>query len=139
LRRHGIYYFLPGILRHFDSEAVVSLIAPRPLLALTGDRDGGSPADGVRSIQRACARVYGLYGARERFRGRLLPGVGHVYTPAMFRRVLSWFDQHLARPRASEVTGGVRGGAPPRQGGGPRARGGARRRRRAPRPRRGAA
>jgi dienelactone hydrolase len=110
LRRHGIYYFLPGVLRHFDSEAVVSLIAPRPLLALTGERDGGSPADGVRSIQRACARVYGLYGARERFRGQLLPGVGHVYTPAMFRQVQSWFDRHLARPRAVEVTGGTRGG-----------------------------
>jgi dienelactone hydrolase len=108
LRRHGIYYFLPGVLRHFDSEAVVSLIAPRPLLALTGDRDGGSPADGVRSIQRACARVYRLYGARERFRGQLLPGVGHVYTPGMFRRVLAWLDQHLARLRAREVTGGTR-------------------------------
>ena len=110
LRRHGIYYFLPGVLRHFDSEAVVSLIAPRPLLALTGERDGGSPADGVRSIQRTCARVYGLYGARERFRGQLLPGVGHVYTPAMFRQVQSWFDRQLAGPRALEVTGGTRGG-----------------------------
>lgn len=108
LRRHGIYYFLPGILRHFDSEAVVSLIAPRPLLTLTGDQDGGSPADGVRAIQRACARVYGLYGARARFRGELLPGVGHVYTPAMFRRALAWLDEHLARPRAREVTGVAR-------------------------------
>jgi len=108
LRRHGIYYFLPDLLRHLDTEAVVSLIAPRPLLTLTGDRDGASPADGVRTIQRACARVYALYGARDRFRGQLLPGVGHVYTPAMFRRVLAWLDQHLARPLAREITGGAR-------------------------------
>lgn len=95
LRRHGIYYFVPGLLRAFDTEAVVSLIAPRPLLTLTGDRDGGSPADGVRAIQRACARVYELYGARRRFTGALLPGVGHVYTPAMFRRVVDWLDTQL--------------------------------------------
>ncbi len=108
LRRHGIYYFLPHLLRHLDTEAVVSLIAPRPLLTLTGDRDGGSPADGVRTIQRACARVYALYGARDRFRGQLLPGVGHIYTPAMFRRVLAWLDQS---PRAPAGARGQRRGS----------------------------
>ncbi len=97
LRRHGIYYYLPGIMRHFDAEAVVSLIAPRPLLTLTGDRDGASPADGVRTIHRAVAGVYRLHGARRRFSGVLLPGLGHVYTPAMFRRVVAWLDGELRR------------------------------------------
>jgi dienelactone hydrolase len=97
LRRHGIYYYVPGLLREIDSEAVVSLIAPRPLLTLTGERDGASPADGVRAIHRTCARVYRLYGARRRFSGVLLPGLGHVYTPAMFRRVLAWLDTHVGR------------------------------------------
>ena len=55
------------------------------------------PAEGVRAIHRTCARVYRLYGARRRFAGVLLPGVGHVYTPAMFRRVLAWLDTHLRR------------------------------------------
>jgi hypothetical protein len=105
LRRHGIYYFLPHLLRHLDTEAVVSLIAPRPLLTLTGDRDGGSPADGVRAIQRACARVYALYGRRSRFDGVLLPRTGHVYTGAMWRRVLAWFDVHL---RGAGLPGGAR-------------------------------
>jgi dienelactone hydrolase len=95
LRRHGLYYYLPGILRHLDAEAIVSLIAPRPLLTLTGDRDGASPADGVRAIHRATAAVYRLYGARRRFTGVLLPGVGHVYTRAMFTRVLTWLDRQL--------------------------------------------
>jgi dienelactone hydrolase len=95
LRRHGIYYFVPQLLRHFDTEAVVSLIAPRPLLALTGERDDASPAEGVRAIHRACGRVYALYGRRSQFDGVLLPRTGHVYTPAMWRRVLAWFDRHL--------------------------------------------
>ena len=29
LRAHGIYYFVPGMLQHFDSEAVMALAAPR--------------------------------------------------------------------------------------------------------------
>jgi dienelactone hydrolase len=95
LARHGIYFFVPGLLRHFDTEAVVSLIAPRPLLTLTGDRDAGSPVEGVRAIQRVCARVYELYGRRSRFAGVVLPRTGHVYTAAMWRRTLAWFDRHL--------------------------------------------
>jgi dienelactone hydrolase len=95
LHRHGIYYYLPGILRHLDTEAVVSLIAPRPFLAMTGANDGGSPAAGVRAIGRVCAPLWALYGARRRFASILLPRQGHVYTPAMWRRTLAWFDAHL--------------------------------------------
>ena len=95
LARHGIYYYLPGILRHFDTEAIVSLIAPRPLLALTGDRDRGSPIEGVRAIQRACARIWALYGLRSRFAGVVIARTGHVYTRAMWRRTMTWFDIHL--------------------------------------------
>src|SRR5262249_31347558 len=50
LKHHGIYYFVPGLLNSFDTEAVVALAAPRPLLFQTGDRDDGSPIDGVRAI-----------------------------------------------------------------------------------------
>src|SRR5262249_60594362 len=95
LPRHGIYYYLPGILRHLDTEAVVSLIAPRPFLAMTGASDGGSPAAGVRAIGRVCAPLWTLHGARRRFASVLLPRQGHVYTPAMWRRTLAWFDAHL--------------------------------------------
>lgn len=30
-----------GMLKHFDSEGLMALLAPRPFLALTGDRDAG--------------------------------------------------------------------------------------------------
>lgn len=98
LARHGIYYYVPGILRRLDAEAVVSLIAPRPLLAMTGDRDPGSPVAGVRAIHRACARVYDLYGQRRRFTGVVLPDTGHVYTPAMWRRAVGWLAGTLSAP-----------------------------------------
>jgi dienelactone hydrolase len=97
LRCHGIYYFVPGVLKHFDTEAVVSLIAPRPLLTLTGDKDDGSPASGVRTINSFVAEVYRLYGKEERFRGTVYPGIGHDYTAEMWQETLSWLDRWLKK------------------------------------------
>jgi len=95
LHQHGIYYFIPGLLKHFDMEAVTSLIAPRPFLTLSGADDKGSPAKGVEKINAFCADVWKLYGADERFRGVLYPGVAHVYTPEMWAEMTGWFERHL--------------------------------------------
>lgn len=95
LRQHGIYYFVPGVLKHFDTEAVLSLIAPRPLLTLTGDKDPGSPISGVNTINHIIADIYRLYGKEERFRGIVYPGIGHKYTPEMWNETLSWLDDWL--------------------------------------------
>jgi dienelactone hydrolase/lysophospholipase L1-like esterase len=83
LRQHGVYYFANGLLKHFDTEGVLALIAPRPLLALTGELDAGSPADGVRALERAVGGTYQALGAGDRFRSVLYPEVGHAYTPEM--------------------------------------------------------
>ncbi len=95
LRHHGIYYYVPGMLARFDSEAVVALAAPRPLLFLTGDQDCGSPADGVREIETRARPAWALYGAASLFRSELFAGAGHVYLPAMWRQTLAWFETHL--------------------------------------------
>lgn len=97
LKAHGIYYFVPGMLRHFDSEAVIALGAPRPMLFQTGDDDGGSPVDGVRRIGESVARIYALHGtdAAGNFENLIYPGVGHVYLPEMWKRTLAWFDRCL--------------------------------------------
>lgn len=95
LAQHGIYYFTNGVLKHFDSEGVLALIAPRPFLALTGDLDAGSPADGVRELERQVSRVYAAEGAPERFRNVLYPDVGHTVTPEMRREMLAWFGRWL--------------------------------------------
>jgi len=99
LCEHGIYYFVPAMLRRFDTEAVVSLIAPRPLLTLTGDSDGGSPISGVEKINSFVRKIYDLYGASDRFRGLVYPGVGHEYTPEMWREMLDWFERWLKPTR----------------------------------------
>src|SRR4051812_38097204 len=61
LKAHGIYYFVPNLLQHFDTEAVIALIAPRPALFLNGGADGGSPEDGIHAIEAAVRPVYHLY------------------------------------------------------------------------------
>jgi dienelactone hydrolase len=95
LRQHGWYYFAFGLLRHFDTEGVIALIAPRPFLALTGELDAGSPADGIRVIEERAGQVYERLGAKERFRSVLYPEVGHTYTPAMRAEMLAWFARWL--------------------------------------------
>ncbi|HLH57219.1 MAG TPA: alpha/beta hydrolase family protein [Verrucomicrobiae bacterium] len=95
LKAHGIYYFVPGVLSHFDTEAVISLIAPRPVLFQTGDQDAGSPVDGVRHIEAAVLPAYRLYGKPTAFQSIIYPGLGHVYTQAMWNRTLEWLDRNL--------------------------------------------
>ena len=97
LARHGIYYFVPGILNHFDTEAIIALIAPRPILFLTGDKDSGSPVDGVRTIELTVRKTYKLYGQENQFKSVVYPGLGHEYTRNMWRRMLKWMDEHLKK------------------------------------------
>ncbi|OYW70927.1 MAG: hypothetical protein B7Z37_29215 [Verrucomicrobia bacterium 12-59-8] len=97
LKAHGIYYFVPGMLKHFDTEAVIALAAPRPILFMTGDQDTGSPTDGVRHIGEIVSQVYALHGkdAPSHFESTLYPNVGHVYLPDMWEKTLKWLDRWL--------------------------------------------
>jgi len=95
LRAHGIYYFVPGLLKHFDSEGVMALLAPRPFLALTGDRDAGSPPEGMRTLEQILNGYYKLHGRPEAFRSVIYPETGHVYNDDMKARMVEWFDRFL--------------------------------------------
>ncbi|MCB1275528.1 alpha/beta hydrolase family protein [Prosthecobacter sp.] len=100
LKAHGIYYFVPGMLKHFDTEAVIALAAPRPMLFMTGDQDGGSPVDGVKHLGEIVSKVFALHGedAKARFENTIYPGVGHVYLPEMWEKTLKWMDRWVKRP-----------------------------------------
>ncbi len=95
LRQHGNYYFVNGLLKHFDTEAVVSLIAPRPTLFLTGDLDAGSPADGIKVIEAKAGSLFKAVSAAEKFKSIRYPDVGHTYTPEMRKEMLAWFEKWL--------------------------------------------
>ena len=95
LRAHGIYYFVPGILKHFDTEGVMALLAPRPFLALTGDSDAGSPPAGMRKLATILAQFYKLYAKPDQFQSIIYPNTGHVYNDDEKRRMVAWFDKYL--------------------------------------------
>ncbi len=95
LKYHGIYYFVPNVLRHFDTEAVISLVAPRPMLFMTGDQDAGSPVDGIRTIEAKARPAWQLYGKENEFQNIVYPGVGHVYLPEMWEKMVAWMGTHL--------------------------------------------
>lgn len=95
LKYHGIYFFVPGLLQHFDTEAIVALIAPRPLLLMNGDQDHGSPVDGIRLIESKVKPIYALSYHTDRFVSQIYPNTGHVYLPEMWQQTLAWFKRHL--------------------------------------------
>lgn len=95
LRRHGIYYFVPGVFKHFDTEAIFALSAPKPNLQLSGDEDGGAPTDGVITLEKKLGEVYRMYDKPENFRSVLYKKTGHEYLPEMRSEMVAWFEKHL--------------------------------------------
>lgn len=92
---HGIYYFVPGVLKHFDTEAIYALVAPRPMLQLSGDQDYNAPPDGIEVLEKKVGAVYRLYDQPQNFQSVLYKNTGHEYLPDMRRRMVEWFEHHL--------------------------------------------
>src|SRR5262249_38126231 len=99
LKAHGIYYFVPNLLNHFDTEAIVALIAPRPVLFLDGEQDGTSPVDGIHAIEEAVRPVYRSYRQESNFQSVVYAGQAHVYTPEMWQRTLGWLEEWLTEAK----------------------------------------
>jgi dienelactone hydrolase len=95
MKEHGIYYFVPGMLKHFDTEAVIACAAPRPMLFMTGDRDPGSPVEGIRALEAEVAPVYGVLGASDAFESIVFPNTAHVYLPAEWEKMVAWMGKRL--------------------------------------------
>ena len=94
-RLHGVYYFVPGLLKHFDTEAVFSLVAPRPMLMLSGDRDAGLPLAGIGVLEQKLGKVYALHRKADAFHSIVYRNTAHEYLPEMRASMLAWFEQHL--------------------------------------------
>jgi hypothetical protein len=83
------------LLKHFDTEAIYSLVAPRPMLMLSGDQDYNAPPDGIEVLERKISAVYDLYGKPEGFRSVLYQNTGHEYLPEMREEMITWFKRAL--------------------------------------------
>jgi dienelactone hydrolase len=99
LNLHGIYYFLPGLLKSgLEMEHLVSLAAPRHQHILIGSHDPLSPINGVHKISAFARQVYQLYAADERFQTVIYPDIGHVYSDAMVADMLRGLIVAFALP-----------------------------------------
>jgi len=82
LDRHGVYYYVPGLLNHFSTAGINALIAPRPHLSLAGELDPLTPPAGLDRVDRHLREVYASHGAPDAWRLIRSP-TGHVETAAM--------------------------------------------------------
>ncbi len=82
LGEHGVYYFVPGLLKHFTAAEINALIAPRPHLSLAGNLDPLTPVAGLDRMDAELRRVYAALGRPEAWRLARYDG-GHQETAAM--------------------------------------------------------
>jgi len=96
LSGHGIYYYVPSLLKHFQTHEINELIVPRAHLSLNGREDKLTPPQGVARIRDHLMPLYAQYGRAEDCRIELFD-CGHKELPEMRGLVLDWLDLYLLR------------------------------------------
>ena len=81
--------------RMWDLADVGGLIAPRPLLIASADRDGIFPILSIRKVHTQLELLYGMLGKKEQLKLVETPG-GHSYHEKSRTAIFSWFLEHLA-------------------------------------------
>ena len=94
LSLHGLYYYVPGLLKRFTTAEINALIAPRAHLGLAGLQDELTPVEGLDIIDRELTRVYSAAGQPERWK-LLRYDVGHMETPEGRQEIVAWLKRHL--------------------------------------------
>jgi dienelactone hydrolase len=94
LSGHGVYYFVPSLLKHFTTSQINTLIAPRAHLGLAGNLDPLTPPAGLDRIDRELKQAYARAGKPEHWK-LLRYEVAHQETPAMRQEILAFLRQRL--------------------------------------------
>ena len=94
LGRHGIYYYVPALLKHFSTADINALIAPRAHLAIAGNLDKLTPLPGLHKIDRELKKVYEALGAGDKWKLNIYD-TEHFETPEMRKDLLDFLKQEL--------------------------------------------
>jgi acetyl esterase/lipase len=94
LSGHGVYYYVPSLLKHFTTSQINALIAPRAHLGLAGLQDKLTPVEGLDIIDRDLTRVYTEMGHPERWK-LLRYDVGHQETAEGRQEILAFLKRFL--------------------------------------------
>ncbi len=94
LKGHGIYYYVPSLLKHFTTAQINALIAPRAHLSLAGTLDALTPVAGLDRIDAELKRVYAAAGRPDNWKLLRYP-VGHQETAEGRREILAFLNGKL--------------------------------------------
>ncbi len=94
LDQHGIYYYVPGLLKHFTASQICALIAPRAHLGTAGRYDELTPPEGLDRIDRELRQAYAAAGAPEAWTLTRYD-CGHMETAAMRQEVTGYLRRWL--------------------------------------------
>ena len=91
---HGIYYYVPSLLKHFDTSAINNLVAPRPHLAIAGNYDRLTPPAGLDVIDASAREAYAALDALSCWK-MLRYDTGHFENAHARAAVVEWLHRWL--------------------------------------------
>ena len=91
---HGIYYYVPSLLKYFTTAEINALIVPRPHLSIAGNYDPLTPPAGLDRIDAALRDAYQQAGFPERWE-LVRYDTGHFETADARVRVMDWLQRWL--------------------------------------------
>jgi hypothetical protein len=100
LQDHGIFYYVPSLLKHFQTSDINELIVPRARLSVNGRLDPLTPPLGVEKVRDHLLPLYRQYGKESDCRIELFD-CAHVELPEMRKLILEWTDRYLVAPLGS--------------------------------------
>jgi acetyl esterase/lipase len=95
--RHDLYYFVPGLLKHFTAIDINTLICPRAHLSLAGNHDPLTPQHGLDRLSAAMRLVYRSADAADAWK-MVREDVGHFETPLMRYEIVSFLHKWMPSP-----------------------------------------
>jgi len=91
---HGIYYYVPSLLKHFTTSDINALVAPRPHLSVAGNNDPLTPPRGLDRIDSELKQVYAEMGRLDAWQLKRYE-IAHFETAETRAEVLSFLQEWL--------------------------------------------
>jgi hypothetical protein len=102
LSGHGVYYFVPSLLKHFHTAQINELIVPRAHLSVNGRLDKLTPPAGIERIRKYLMPLYEKFGRPEDCHIEMFD-CSHWELPSMRKLVLEWMDAYLLSPTNNSI------------------------------------
>ena len=88
---------IPGIDSQFDGPQMLPLIAPRPLLVISGEDDPINPIQGVKLCEQSIKAAYASAGVSDRFSLMIEPKTAHAVSKEAHAAAMAWFIRWLSQ------------------------------------------